>query len=67
MKGAGEGPGRLLRLRFALEHAVLRAAVAVIPRLPVGWVRMAAGVLGTVAWAVDGRGRAAGGMNLEGV
>ena len=44
MKGAGEGPGRLLRLRFALEHAVLRMAVAVIPRLPLGFVRVAAGV-----------------------
>ncbi|RFC48896.1 MAG: Lauroyl/myristoyl acyltransferase [Verrucomicrobia bacterium] len=65
MKGAGEGLGRLLRLRFALEHAVLRVAVAVIPRLPLGFVRTAAEVLGTLAWLVDGRGRAAGRMNLE--
>ncbi len=54
-----------LRLRFRLEHGLLAAAAEVIPRLPLGVVRGGAAVLGTVAWALDRRGRRTIRENLE--
>jgi KDO2-lipid IV(A) lauroyltransferase len=57
----------LLRLRYALEGVALRSAAWAIPKLPLRFVRAAAASLGSLAWAVDWRGRQAGHMNLEAV
>ena len=46
-----------LRLRWRLEHGLLAAAEFVIPCLPLKLVRTMAAALGTVAWALDARGR----------
>ena len=54
-----------LRLRFRLEHGLLAAAEGAIPCLPLGAVRVGGAGLGTVAWALDGRGRRTIRANLQ--
>lgn len=61
---ATSGIPTVLRFRYALESAALRSAAWIIPKLPLGLVRAAASTLGSVAYAVDWRGRQAGHMNL---
>lgn len=46
-----------LRCRYQAEHAVLKLAEVVIPRLSLDLVRSLAEVLGNLAWALDRRGR----------
>ena len=46
-----------LRLRYQAEHLLLWLAEKMIPRLPLRLVRSLAAGLGTLAWAVDARGR----------
>ena len=46
-----------LRLRYRIEHALLFCAEKAIPLLPLRVVRWLASLLGTVAWALDMRGR----------
>ncbi len=53
------------RLRYRLEYAALRAAVWVIPKLPLRLVRWTGGVLGTLTWLGDARGRRTGMENLR--
>lgn len=53
------------RARYALECAVLRAAVWTIPKLPRFLVRWIAAALGTLAWLGDFRGRRTGMENLR--
>ncbi len=53
------------RLRFHLEHFILRAAVKIVPLIPLGLVHGAADVLGTIGWMADGRGRCNGMENLR--
>lgn len=56
---------RMKRLRFRLELAVLRSAVWLVPKLPLGLVRLAGGAAGMLAWLCDGRGRKNGMENLR--
>lgn len=55
----------LKRLRYALEYAALRAAVVVIPLLPLSVTRALAAFAGTVVWALDPRGRSVIHENLR--
>ena len=57
-------PPLLRRWRYGLEHLALRSAAWFIPRLPLSFVRGLASLLGTIAWAVDWRGRRTGTENL---
>ncbi len=52
-------------LRFALETALVRAAAWLIPKLPRGSILFAARVIGTLAYALDARGRATALENLR--
>lgn len=63
--GPDNSPGLLLRLRFLVEHGVLRAAVTLVPFIPYGLLRRLAWLLGTLGWLADYRGRANARMNLE--
>ncbi len=54
-----------VRARFVVEDWLLRGAAAVLPRLPYGWLRAGAHLLGTAASVVDYRGRAAALANLQ--
>ena len=56
-----------VRARFVIEEWLLRGAVAVVPRLPHGLLKLGARSLGTLASVVDYRGRAAAGENLRSV
>jgi KDO2-lipid IV(A) lauroyltransferase len=53
------------RLRYRLEYAALRAAVWIIPRFPLRFVRWTGTALGTLTWLGDARGRRVGMENLR--
>ena len=53
------------RLRFRMEHFLLRAAVRIVPLFPLWMIRSAANVAGTIGWMADGRGRTNGMENLR--
>lgn len=57
MPAAARSLSLLLRLRYRLECAVLRLAEWVIPFVPLDALRLIAHGLGTMAWAVDPKGR----------
>ena len=44
-------------MRYRMEHGLLFVAEKIIPRLPLGLVRASAALLGSLAWALDPRGR----------
>ena len=46
-----------LRLRYRAEFGLLFLAEKIIPRLPLRLVRAAASGVGSLAWALDARGR----------
>lgn len=58
-------PGMLKRLRRALEPALMRLGLAVVPRLPRRAVLGLARVLGTAAFACSARSRRTGLENLD--
>jgi KDO2-lipid IV(A) lauroyltransferase len=65
MSGELSRPSWFRRLRYRLEYAALRAAVWTIPKLPLRLVRWTGGVLGTLTWLGDARGRRTGMENLR--
>ena len=58
-------PGWGKRLRYRLEHFILRTAVRMVPLIPLGVVHGVANVLGTIGWMADVRGRCNGMENLR--
>jgi lauroyl/myristoyl acyltransferase len=64
-KGAAPQRSWGRRLRYRLEYAAVSSAAWIIPKLPSALVRLMANVIGTLAWACDGRGRRNGMENLR--
>lgn len=58
-------PSRSKRLRYRVEHAVIRFMAWIVPKLPLGFVHGLANVFGTLGWLVDKRGRNNGMENLR--
>lgn len=53
------------RLRYRLEYGLLKAAVWLVPKLPLRLVRAVGSGAGMLAWLCDGRGRKNGMENLR--
>jgi Kdo2-lipid IVA lauroyltransferase/acyltransferase len=64
-KGAAPQQSWGKRQRYRLEYAVIRSAIWFIPLLPGAIMRLAASIVGTLAWMCDGRGRNNGMENLR--
>lgn len=62
---AASQPSAGRRLRYGLEHRMVRFIVWLLSKLPLCIVRVLASALGTLAWMVDSRGRRTGMENLR--
>ena len=65
MSNAKASPSWSRRMRYRLEHAALRSAAWLIPKLPLRLVRWTSAALGILTWLCDSRGRRTGMENLR--